>query len=88
MLGLFKEDKLVGYGVVAPLNGYIPQFGIHPDHRQEGIGKFLFSLLQHTTHRQLALINIDSQSASIIPFVEAIGMKETLRQHEMWLPIS
>lgn len=88
MLGLFKEEELVGYGVINPLNGYIPQFGIHPEHRQIGLGKFLFSLLQHTTHRQLALINIDHQSKSILPFVEAIGMRETLRQHEMWLPLT
>lgn len=87
-LGLFIEDQLVGYGVINPLNGYIPQFGIHPDYRRQGLGRFLFSLLQSTTHRQLALINIDASSQSIPPFVDAIGMKETLRQHEMWLPIS
>lgn len=88
MFGLYKEHQLVGYGIINPLNGYIPQFGIHADHRREGLGKFLFSLLQHTTQRQLALINIDPQSASIPSFVADIGMQETLRQHEMWLPLA
>lgn len=87
ILGLFKEEKLVGYGVINPLNGYIPQFGIHPDHRRSGLGKFLFSLLQHTTERQLAIINIEQQAEGVISFIKAVGMKETLRQHEMWLSL-
>ncbi len=85
-LGIFEEGKLVGYGIINPLNGYIPQFGIHPEHRRKGLGKFLFSLLQSRTERQLALINIDKDSPSIPAFAEALELGESLRQHELWLP--
>ena len=85
-LGIFKDNQLIGYGVINPLNGYVPQFGIDPSYRRQGLGKFLFSLLQSTTHRQLAIINIDHRSQTVPPFFDSLGIKETLRQFEMWFP--
>ncbi|WP_428664032.1 GNAT family N-acetyltransferase [Runella sp.] len=84
-IGLFAQDELWAYAVFNPTSKRIHQFGVHKNHRNQGIGRLLFSAVSKILQSDCSLINIDSSSASTISFLTHIGLKIFIKQYEMEL---
>ncbi len=87
ILGLFKNNKFVGYGMVNPKSGRIPQFGIHPEYRRQGLGRFLFSYMSRLGDASLSVINVDQSDQATTRFLNKIGMEPFVGQYEMVLEL-
>ncbi len=80
--GVENKNKLIAYAIVKNKNGDIPQFGVLPEFRSQGVGKFLFSHIS-TLHSSIRSNNIDASALSVLKFLETIGLKNTVNQYEM-----
>lgn len=85
----YSEGRCVGYGVVYPSNGDIPQLAIDKGYRRRGIGtRLLQSLETQIKMEQIGrMINIDASAESTLRFCEAVGMKKIVNQYEMLLEL-
>ena len=81
-LGVEKNDKLIAFAIVKNENGDIPQFGVHPEFRNQSVGKFLFAHIS-TLHSSVRSNNIDASALGVLKFLETIGLKNTVNQYEM-----
>jgi ribosomal protein S18 acetylase RimI-like enzyme len=86
-LGLFQNEKLIGYGIVLPETGDIPQFAIAPQYRKNGAGA---SLLHHLltairSDRTPRVVNVDGSAKETIRFLLKNGFILFGRQNEMEL---
>ena len=81
-LGLSKEKKLIGYAIIIPKTGYIPQFGVVESERKRTYGKYLFQKLAKINN-QLVVINVDNKSSETLNFLEKFGFTEYISQYEM-----
>jgi ribosomal protein S18 acetylase RimI-like enzyme len=84
-LGIFHKDVLIGYGIVYPVSGDIPQLCIHSKHRRIGAGARLMQALQERAGREkeLRIINVEDTAESTIRFLEANGLQIFGSQLEM-----
>ncbi|MFK8009900.1 MAG: GNAT family N-acetyltransferase [Saprospiraceae bacterium] len=80
--GVENNNKLIAFAIVKNENGDIPQFGVLPEFRNQGVGKFLFSHIS-TIHSSIRSNNIDASALNTLKFLEAIGLKNTVNQYEM-----
>jgi len=85
VLGIFNESQLIGYGIVFPDTGDIPQFAIRHDHRQHGAGAELLAALQTYIQpgRSARMVNVDGSASGTIAFLERIGFEWFSSQFEM-----
>lgn len=83
VLGIWKKGVLVGYGIIQPLTGRISQFGIHPNEREQGLGKLLFYHLAKIGTGKLSILNIDSDDTITLKALKRMGFEVFTRQHEM-----
>lgn len=81
-IGIFKEEKLIGYAIFNLKTGNIPQFAMAKNERRKGYGQYLFQKLSGMM-KQLAVINVDNQSLQTMGFLKAFGFKEFISQYEM-----
>ena len=87
--GIKKEGALVAYAVINPLTNRIPSFAVASKWRNKGLGSTLFQHLQyHFPAKPLTVINVDSQSAETLSFLEKQGLSPLVKQFEMELLIS
>lgn len=79
----------VGYGVVAPASGSLPQLWVKSSHRGRGIGTALAAALSQASRSGGALswVNIEETRAETIAFLTARGFERGLSQYEMELPL-
>jgi ribosomal protein S18 acetylase RimI-like enzyme len=86
-LGAFVDKKLVGYGIVYPGTGDIPQFAVERSYRCRGIGTHLIHALQKAmiTISPARVVNVDVRAASTLTFLKGIGFDALTSQHEMEL---
>ena len=49
ILGIFNEENLIGYGIIEPHTGDIPQFAIAKNFRRKGLGTALFKTFSSTS---------------------------------------
>ncbi|MFK7770916.1 MAG: GNAT family N-acetyltransferase [Saprospiraceae bacterium] len=80
--GVEKKDQLIAFAIINNKNGDIPQFGVLPNFRNQGVGKFLFSHIS-TLHSSIRSNNIDASAPNVLKFLESIGLKNTVNQYEM-----
>ena len=80
----------MGYGIVYPSNGDIPQLAVNKGYRRRGIGtRILRSLDRQIRGGQSGrMINIDASAEGTLEFCKAIGMQKIVNQHEMLLELS
>jgi ribosomal protein S18 acetylase RimI-like enzyme len=84
VVGAFAEEKMIGYGIIEPLSGDIPQIAVAPAHRRNGIGSaILKALIQQNKRPTIKLINVETSCNSLMCFLARQGMKESGRQYEM-----
>jgi ribosomal protein S18 acetylase RimI-like enzyme len=81
-----KNEKLIGYAIINPNNGYIPQFAIAKGERNQGNGRKLFNYLASMS-RQLSVINVDSRSETTQNFLTSFGFQVFISQYEMALQL-
>ncbi len=87
-IGLFNDDKIVGYVVCNPKLNKILQFAIDKNFRKAGFGKQLFQYYAQNKSKSVALNNIDSSDIDTNAFLSASGLQLHLIQEEMSLLIN
>ncbi len=80
--GITKKEKILGYAIVNPKTGYIPQFAISQTERRKGYGRFLFQNLQEQFER-LIIVNVDGNSSAANLFLRNMQFKPYISQFEM-----
>lgn len=80
------DGKIVGYGLVNPANGDIPQLAVDKAYRRRGIGSSLIAdLASMSSSKQLRLINVADEA--IQSFLLHLDFEVYVRQYEMELVI-
>lgn len=85
--GAYLGDECVGYSILFPTSGVVPQIAIDQDHRQKQVASMLLAEMQTKTleGRKLRLSNIDSNLTSLIQFAERLKFEQKFSQIEMML---
>ena len=80
------DGRIVGYGLVNPANGDIPQLAVDKAYRRRGIGRSLISdLASMSSSKQLRLINVADEA--IQSFLLHLDFEVYVKQFEMELVI-
>lgn len=87
VLGVFLENELIGYGIVFPKSGNVPQFAIAENHRRKGFGEALLNALRNQAKSDLKVHNVDEKARDVTAFLEAKGFSLLTRQYEMLLKL-
>lgn len=89
VLGIYEGSELIGYGIVFPDTGDIPQFAIRHDHRKQGAGTTLLSVLQSHIQpgRPTRTVNVDGSASGTIAFLQQIGFEWISAQYEMQMDL-
>ncbi|MCW3121284.1 MAG: GCN5-Related N-Acetyltransferase [Flavipsychrobacter sp.] len=84
IIGAFSGDRLLGYGIIEPSSGDIPQLAVDKNYRRKGIGSaILKELLSHNNYTSVKVINTDASIISIASFLEQNGIGKCGMQYEM-----
>ena len=87
ILGVFLDNKIVGYGIVFPKSGNVPQFVIAENQRRRGFATALVNALQKQAETALKVNNVDKKARDTITFLKANGFSLLTRQYEMLLKL-
>lgn len=87
VLGVFLDNEMIGYGIVFPKSGNVPQFVIAENHRRKGFGNALLNALQKQAKAELKVNNVDEKGRDVTAFLRANGFSLLTRQYEMLLKL-
>jgi ribosomal protein S18 acetylase RimI-like enzyme len=88
IIGAFENDMLIGYGIVEPLSGDIPQIAVQKQMRRKRIATHIFSeLISHIKVPSIKIINTDKTDIATTIFLESMNIQITGEQFEMQLEI-
>ena len=83
-LGVFLEDKLVGYCVFEPVSGDITQIAVNKAYRRKGIASLLLHEMgKLNKNENMKLVNTDISCSSIVEFLKAKNIEISGKQFEM-----
>ena len=83
-LGVFTEDRLVGYGVFEPVSGDVTQIAVDRSFRRKGIGSLLFQkMLEMNKLNSVKILNTDVTCDSMTAFLRSKNIDPTGKQFEM-----
>lgn len=83
-MGVFMEDKLIGYSVFESASGDITQLAVDRQYRRKGIGSLLFQkMLISNKCNSIKIVNTDINCESITAFLKAKNIEPTGKQFEM-----
>lgn len=82
---LYDNGVFAGFAAVDD-SGSLPIFGIHPTFRRRKYGQNLIAYLAQTTP-SLRTNNVADTAIGTLQFLEKIGMKNSINQHEMLLSL-
>ncbi len=84
MLAIYEGGGIVGYGVIEPLRGDIPQLAVHKNYRRLGLGTLIFNeLLKLSKTPKIRVINTDINCESITQFLQQYSIAQQGKQNEM-----
>lgn len=87
-LELKSKNTHIGYSIIEPKTGDIPQFYIKKEYRRLGLGsKLLKATIQQNNYHSIKIINIDTRSIDIIKFLNANHIQESGKQYEMLMDL-
>jgi len=86
-IGVFQDDKLLGYLIYNPKTKRVQQFGVDKARRRIGVGQKLFNYLKDNYQQQIGIINIDESSEETFAFMHAIGLHCFITQYEMQMKL-
>jgi ribosomal protein S18 acetylase RimI-like enzyme len=80
--------QVVGFGIVEPKTGDIPQLAVDPEWRGRGVGRALLGAMAGAVEAEnLVALNLDETSEAANAFVEAVGFAPYTAQYEMVLQL-
>ena len=83
-LGVFENERLIGYCVFEPNSGDITQIAVDKKHRREGIASLLLhEISKLNKNKNTKLLNSDITCSSIVNFLKAKNIDITGKQFEM-----
>jgi ribosomal protein S18 acetylase RimI-like enzyme len=83
-LGAYEGDKIVGYCIIEPAGGDIPQFAVEKGIRRKGIGSLLFREAMHYNRSEIVkIVNADISCESLTAFLQSKNIPATGKQFEM-----
>ncbi len=82
-IGLYQDEKLLGYILGNAKTGRIAQFGIHPGHRRCGLGTLLFAYFSRLGNPRMSIINVDKSNLPTLAFLQKLGFQTYVNQVEM-----
>ena len=83
-LGVFIDNKLVGYCIFEPVSGDITQLAVDKSYRRKGIASLLlYEMTKLNKNEATKLINTDISCTSIYEFLKAKNINNTGKQFEM-----
>jgi ribosomal protein S18 acetylase RimI-like enzyme len=84
MLEAVIDGQIVGFGVIYPASGDLPQLAVHPRWRRLGIGRALLQRVASLSEAPvLRIINVDDSVLATRQFLQQSGAERTVRQFEM-----
>ena len=86
-LGIYEDEKLVGYIIYNPGAKRIQQIAVEKNSRGKAAGQ---QLLRYVTARygsDISVINVDDSSENTLNFMLRCGLKNFITQYEMVLPL-
>lgn len=87
-LGVFEENKLVGYGVFEPASGDVTQIAVDKQYRRRGIGSLLFrKMVEANRFDSIKIVNTDIACDSITAFFGSKKIEPTGKQFEMKIKV-
>ncbi len=84
-----KEGIICGYAIYQPVLGRITQLAVVKDHRRKGVGTALVDyIVANSQTIAVTAMNINSESPSLINFLNKLGFENQIDQYEMYLPLT
>lgn len=84
ILGAFRSDQLVGFGIIDPESGDVPILAVSSLERKKGIGSLILSRLKSMNRFEtLKVVNIESEEHAILNFIKHCGLPKLVSQYEM-----
>jgi len=84
VIGAYSDLRLVGYGIIEPDTGDIPQLAIAESERRKGIGSLILATLKGRSRAEIAkVINVEGGRSSIARFILNNGIPRFASQFEM-----
>ena len=84
ILGAFLDDKLVGYGIIEPFTGDIPQLAVAGRNRRSGIGSTILNeLRKYNEANKTRVVNTDAAHEGTTNFFLKNGLQLMTTQLEM-----
>lgn len=87
-LGVFSENRLLGYIIYNPKTNRILQLAVSKLHRRQKIASTLLSKAIEHKETPLVVTNIDNAKHDTIAFMKALGIPNFVNLFEMELPIN
>ncbi|MDR2920731.1 MAG: GNAT family N-acetyltransferase [Tannerella sp.] len=83
-MGVFTEEKLIGYSVFEPASGDVTQIAVDKQYRRKGVGSLLFQkMLESNKYESIKVVNTDIRCDSITAFLKSKHIEPTGKQFEM-----
>lgn len=83
-LGVFIENRLVGYGVFEPVSGDVTQIAVDRSFRRKDIGSLLLQkMLEMNKLNSVKILNVDVTCDSMTAFLRSKNIEPTGKQFEM-----
>lgn len=86
-IGLYENEKLLGYIILNPKIKRIHQLAVDRDHRKIGIGRHLLNHISTNYGKDISIINIDNTSKETLKFMTNMGLTVSVKQYEMELAL-
>lgn len=84
ILGAYKTEQLVGYGIVEPASGDITQLAVQKEYRRQGIASSIFKQLVAKNKADIVkVINVESTCNFVISFLAHHDIEQSGMQYEM-----
>lgn len=86
MLCVYKDNTVIGYGIIEKMTGDIPQFGISKKYRRIGLASALFNhLIDLSESDKIQIINTDTKYDPLKNFIKSVNFNPGFGQYEMML---
>ena len=79
---MFSNEEMIAFAIIKKENGYLPQFGMHPDFRTQDLGNFLFHHLSKS-FPIVKIINVDASADYALKIINEIDLENSINQYEM-----
>ncbi|MDA6070384.1 GNAT family N-acetyltransferase [Flavobacterium sp. AC] len=82
-LGIYDNEKLLGYTVFNPKLKRIHQLSVDKNYRGKGAGRQLLQYIATNYEKDVSATNIENASKETLSFMKDIGMNIFVKQYEM-----